>query len=339
MEYILHIGLPKTGSTSLQTALSENREALQRLGIVYPRIGSYSGSSYHNHKPLRNVLSGIAPRRNYMPDNWIDCFHAETAGADICVVSCEGFSTQPVAEAAASLFPPGRTRVVMYVREPVTYVASMYRQRITTTNTTMNLREFSETYRLPYWEAALQWGRAFGMGNVVIRLYDRDEDDWDIVSDFEKLLGLERDDAFPSREFELNPSIAGNLLFVKRMLNFFITQEDCPVNRYGIHHGLGKETRALTQLDRNFLGKIPVDQETADLIASRSKGDLDAIERSFGLHVKPRGKPIDAAPCPDRCYLASDFARILAAARERKGKLAPILERVAGIFVPKATRP
>ena len=339
MEYILHIGLPKTGSTSLQTALSENREALERLGIVYPRTGSFSGSGYHNHKSLRLVLSGMAPKQVYLPETWVESFHAETAGSDICVVSSQGFSDHPVPKAAACLFPKGKTRVLMYVREPVAYVASMYKQFVTITTMTKNLREFSETYPLPYRDVAQQWGSVFGMENVVIRQYHRDDDDWDIVSDFANFLGLKLSDAFPNREYELNPGIAGNLLFVKRIMNFFITPEDCPVNRYGFHFDVGKEARELTDLDRNFGGKIPVDQETADLIATRSKDDLETFQRQFGLHFSPRDKPIDAGPCPDLCNLANDFARILAKARERKGEIAPILEKVAGFFVSKATLP
>lgn len=339
MEYILHIGLPKTGSTSLQSAFHGNREALRRNGVAYPQTGYSSASPQPHHKSLLDVLNGIAPRQAYMPENWAVGFQTEIAGADICVVSCEGFSFLSDPEAVASFFPRGRTRVVMYVREPVAYVASVYKQNVKTSNMTKNLREFAETYSLPYFGVAEKWGRVFGRENVVIRQIDREADHPDIVADFAKLLGLELRDAFPCNEFELNPGIAGNLLFVKRILNFFITPDDCFINHNGFHYDLGTETRNLTNLHSSFRGSIPVDQETVDLIASRSRQDLDALESHFGLSIKPREKPVEASPCPDRERLADDFVLILAAARERKGNLAPLLERVAGMFATKATLP
>lgn len=339
MEYIVHIGLQKTGSTSLQAAFHDNREALRRNGVAYPLFGSTGASTQHHHKSLLDVLSGIAPRRAFLPDNWAECFHSETAGADFCVVSCEGFSFLPDPEVAASLFPRNRTRVLMYVREPVAYIASVYKQRVKTTNMAMRLREFAETYRLPYLDVAEKWGRVFGRENVVIRQIDREADHPDIVADFANLLGLELDHAFPSRKYELNPGIAGNLLFVKRILNFFITSEDCFINRNGFHIDLGTETRNLTNLHHSFCGKIPVDQETVDLIASRSRQDLETLERRFNLSVSSRGKPVEASPCPDRERLADDFSLILAGARKKKGNLAPLLERVAEMFAKRATLP
>lgn len=339
MEYIVHIGLPKTGSTSLQAACSNNRETLRRNGVAYPHIGCSGASTQLHHKSLLDVLSGVSARQAYLPDNWVEGFHAETAGADVCVVSCEGFSYLPDPEVTANFFPRRRTRVLMYVREPVEYVVSVYKQRVKTTNMTINFRNFAETYRLPYLVVSEKWGRVYGRENVVIRQIDRNADHPDIVADFANLLGLELDDAFPSRKYEMNPGIAGNLLFVKRILNFFITPEDCFINQNGYHIDLGTETRNLTKLHPGFSGKIPVDQETVDLIASRSRQDLETLERRFDLSVSSRGKPVEASPCPDRERLAEDFALILAGARERKGNLAPLLERVAGMFPTQATLP
>ena len=78
MDYALHIGFPETGSTSLQAALSENRQALLRHGVVYPETGITSKSKL-KHKGLHDVFRGIGPERVGMPMDWVERFGAETA--------------------------------------------------------------------------------------------------------------------------------------------------------------------------------------------------------------------------------------------------------------------
>lgn len=323
MEYVLHIGLPKTGTKSLQTALSENRQALLRHGVVYPVTG-LMGKRKIYHVGLHDVLSGLGPERVGMPKDWVERFKEETACADMCVLSCERFSSLAEPGAIASLMPRERTRVVMYVREPVAHVVSLYRNKVKVLNMTMSLRDFAESYRLPYLSVAERWAAAFGSDNVLIRRYGRDNGRWDIVSDFANLIGLDRESAFPSRRYELNPGISGNLFFVKRVLNCFISRQHCPY--------LWADMRELMYMDDRFRGPIPVDQEMVDLISHRSREILVGLERRFGLSVRPRENPIEAPPCPDHGKLAQDFERILASARERNGSLAMQLERMTNMF-------
>lgn len=196
---------------------------------------------------------------------------------------------------------------------------------------TMSLREFAESYRLPYLSVAERWAAVFGNDKVVIRKYDRDIERWDIVSDFANLIGLELDSAFPNHRYEMNPGIAGNLLFVKRLLNCFISRQHCLF--------LGSDMRELTYLDRRFRGPIPVDQETVDLISHHFREVFEGLEFRFGIPIRPREKPIEALPCPDRGKLAQDFALILAFARERNGALAMQLERMTNMFAMDAAIP
>lgn len=323
MQYIVHIGLPKTGSTSLQTALFENRETLLRRGVVYPETGlSRSPARKCKHGKLLRVLKRIACReKNGEITNWFERFHAETAGAEICILSNEQFGNLdafPNPEIITSLLPRERTRVVMYVREPVAYVSSLYQQQVRATRITMSLREFADSYRLPYFAVAERWSRVIGRENVVIRRYDHDCGNWDIVSDFANLNGLELDNAFQNHDYKLNPSIAGNCLFVKRVLNCFLSHAEAI--------SIKVETRGLAYLDRSFRGKIPVSQETVNLIADRSREILEALEIHYGIMVESRKKSVIAPPCPDLGNLRSDFANILAWARDGKGKMAPLLE-------------
>lgn len=57
-QFVIHIGLPKTGTTYLQHAFTRLRSALAAHGVVYPdRWGSLNG-----HFELRNVLEGDIPQ-------------------------------------------------------------------------------------------------------------------------------------------------------------------------------------------------------------------------------------------------------------------------------------
>lgn len=325
MKFLLHIGLPKTGSSSLQHALWDNRDILRRHGVVYPLTGIRNQRLNPKHKNLLEALLANLKHAR-MPEDWINRFHEETAGAAVCVLSDEGFSYFEKPEVVTSLIPRDRTRVVMYVREPVSYVSSRYRHDLTSSNMTMSLREFADSFRLPYLVVAERWGRVFGRENVEVRLIDFPSGKWDIVSDFWNLIGLETENIFPTNEYNMKPGIGGNLLFVKRVLNYFITDEE------GSGNYARRGFRAMDNLEPNFCGNIPVDQETVDLIASKSQEDLNVLARRFGLSVKPLEKPVEAPSWPDLCNLEKDFMRILAAARESKfEKLAPLLERLEAI--------
>lgn len=324
MEYILHIGSYKTGTSSLQKALSDNRESLQQHGVVFPKIGT---TKRHRHECLRMVVCGSTPESVGMPEDWTKRFRAETADADICVLSDELFA-EVDPEFFTTLIPRDRARIVMYVREPIAFIASWYQEILRNSNMTMSLRDFGESRRLPYLRVAKRWSRVYGKENLLLRRYGRDYGRWDIVSDFANVIGLKLEDAFPSLEgrvSELNPGMAGNLLFVKRLMNQFITFNEN-------NHHIKSDVEKLKYLNINFRGKIPVDQETVKIIANRSQIKLEGLDRLFGISIIPRDMPIEAPPCPDHDKLSHDFAHIQAWAHKRKSAMVPLLDRITGML-------
>ena len=325
MEYILHIGLPKTGSSSLQNVLVNNRNILRRHGVIYPKTGIPHLAK--KHEGLFWVMQGIDPVLVGMENDWVKRFHAETADADVCILSDECFWRLPDPEIFTTLVSRDRTRVVMYVREPVSHVVSMYRQKVKSSNMTKSLWDFVQSYKPSFFNAAKRWEAVFGSESVMIRPNDINCGRWDIVSDFANLIGVkELADTLPIHIHKMNLGIAGNLLFVKRVLNLFITLEE------GRNRAFRKEIRELEKLDPAFLGKIPVDQRTVDLILHQCQEYLEGIEKHYGVSIRLRQKPIIAPPCPDLGYLGRDFERIHGFAREKNGHFAQFLGRMAGVF-------
>lgn len=328
MEFVLHIGLPKTGSMSLQTAFFENREVLRQLGVVYPMTGlDPRKGTKPKHWLMRKALAGqdLGPAGIGMPEDWADRFRSETEGAETCVVSDQHFHRFSKPEIILPLFPRDRTRVVIYLREPVMHVASLYAHSVKIIHDrTMNLQEFARFICWSNAEILDRWIKIFGRENVVIRKYDRDSlRDGDIVADFAHLVRPGLEEVFSSEERISNASLAGNLLFTKRILNHFIEER----------HNLSifRELANLTGLDPRFRGRFFVDQETVDLIAKMFRKDCELVEKRFGLHIEPRDGMIEGTASPDLDNLSRD-SRLIRSNAKAGGNLAMIMDRSNEIF-------
>jgi hypothetical protein len=143
---ILHIGLSKTGSSSIQRVLAEQRPAMQALGVYYPRSPGWA-----NHALLPAALVND-PRIlwGFHPDRWegmtpaarVERFRMEWAEemgalpdwAERCVISAEqigGLLRQPdevqrLADMLAKYF--ATVKVVVYLRRQDQHIASAYSQ-------------------------------------------------------------------------------------------------------------------------------------------------------------------------------------------------------------------
>lgn len=325
-EYVLHIGMPKTGSRSLQLAFFENREILRRLGVVYSAAGiSIDKGPKAKHRKLMNVLAGLDPREIGMPENWAESFREETESAEICVFSDQHFYRFPNPEMLLPRFPRERTRVVIYLREPVSHVASRYAHCIKNIhNQTMNLLEFARFICWSNADILDRWIGTFGQENLVIRRFDRRSLlEEDIVKDFAHLVrpGLEK--VFSNRKYFANASLSGNLLFVKRVLNHFIEER----------HNLSiyRELEELAELDPKFRGSCFVDKEQVDMIASMFREDCEAVGKRCGTWITPRDEAIEGSFSPDGETLSRDCDLIRSNAEEG-GSLATLMDRLRGAF-------
>jgi len=150
--------------------------------------------------------------------------------------------------------------------------------------------------------------------------------DQDIVSDF-----FQTAFAVPPpvrRNFkDKNPSISGNLLFLKLFLNHVLSPEE--------NVSVVEEFSTLAHVDERFGGKMPVSAKEAKRITRAFADDRKRLKREFGIAFDAQRDGQVGYPVPDLATLQNDMRRILSASRERGFSLYEILKEKRELLFPQ----
>ncbi len=216
---VTHIGLPKSGSATIQTFFSGNEVALRALSIDYVPVGRVLQSkpdkdprqAHHNFaNELKDRQRLFNPSRGSVLDL------ASYAGGKrygTMVVSSEMFencSVEQVQRYRDSLsIAAQQCLIVMIVRDFVNTVPSSYAQKI---RCGINVYDFDEFFerriaeeRANYFRTAEKWAHNFGWENVRVRLLDSAHlINGDLIDDFLTTIGVDAGDprirSLPRRE-------------------------------------------------------------------------------------------------------------------------------------------
>ncbi|WP_417465771.1 hypothetical protein [Kordiimonas sp.] len=232
---ILHLGAPKTGTTSLQYYLSENREVLESAGVVYPERMIQGGQV----DPLHTHLVQMRTRRN--PEVAFDGARArlaalfEASGAHSLLLSNESLLGEPYHEDKPGFFPHHEkwigelarlfdgyeVQVIYFIRNFATFLPSYYVQYVRKGGT-KTLREFCDHVT----EDDLSWcplikGLQIAFGPDNVRIFEHAalrEHPAQEVRDVFGRYAPELPD-FCASSYNQNPSVGNNILAVYRLLN------------------------------------------------------------------------------------------------------------------------
>lgn len=201
---VLHIGMHKTGSTSIQHYLSRNRRLLRLLGVDYPESRGADGRPQPKHAALFDAISHEADFGRPHPvfgsaSAMVDALalRIERAGRPLAVISAEGLSG-PKPEFARALKPLGKrfdTTVVIFLRRPDLWVESFHRQMVMSRQVreTRPLREFIASpdilRHLDFGAILDGWIAAFGEAAMRRRVFAPESVDWRPVDVFLKAAG------------------------------------------------------------------------------------------------------------------------------------------------------
>jgi hypothetical protein len=195
---VLHIGLRKAGSSSIQSFLSANTEALKTQGVDYPTIGRL-GTTRTAHVNLVHDLTGSG---KFVADyGGLDALAARWRASDAStlILSSEIFETCSGEEAArlGDILRRGDEpfRIVLVMRPLGDLMASSYGQKVKYGAKTFDFDKFFERRilepRVDFLHTAQAWAVAFGWDSLRLRCLHPDHLlNGDLIDDFLDLAGV-----------------------------------------------------------------------------------------------------------------------------------------------------
>ena len=221
---IIHIGTPKTGTTSIQEYLALNRDEMQRLGFAYPRA-----PGQRTHETLAIAVAEVARTGSMTSlDLLRKNLEAEIAALSSTVHTVI-FSSEHLSAKIASDEDARRLRrfldswfesyrIVLYIRRQDERAVSGYSTLLRQGLNVESVLRHSKLRRLDYLPILERYGAAFGQDALAPRLFVRDAfKDGDLLTDFREVAGLPELPNMPPKA--LNPSFSAAAQEFMRRLN------------------------------------------------------------------------------------------------------------------------
>lgn len=175
----IHIGYHKTGTTSLQSLMNQNRQELFDLGVFYPAVkGDGSRDYYQKHLEFYIALKN-AHRNGSDISEPVDKITGQivASGAHVSMLSEESFSglDLPILDALTKFRLNFNVKIIAIVRRQDKFLQSFYQQSIKDFGEQRDFPVFlkeTKWHRL-YFDAALgHWADRFGPENMHVFSYD-----------------------------------------------------------------------------------------------------------------------------------------------------------------------
>ena len=232
----LHIGMPKTGTSSLQLFLVQNQEALAKQGFAYPMMpGRYFAVS-----PNRNAhfLAGKIKdaqghedldQTEQIKKQSFELLDRTFWNTDNVILSDEAIwntykSDDPECLRSIRTFCEERDialKLIVYLRRQDYYLESYWKQQILKRGVNWSwermIKKTPKYIVLDYYKHLEVLAKEVGRENIMVQLYY--EECFDLCSDFLRVAGIKLTDEFEPLQEKINLSLNNNYAQIKRILN------------------------------------------------------------------------------------------------------------------------
>lgn len=205
-ELIIHIGVPKTGTTAVQGYLYQNRARLAELGIYYPEtfLDGFPLQDQWAHHLHAHKWGGWLDRQKFQtsPDAAWQALRDEiSAKPGRYIISSERFADlfptprgRDVLDFISNLFSDVQIRFIAYVRRQDVLAESFLKQAVKVNIQQKTLEQYLSDLP-PFLDYDLMFSTLadyVGWENVIVRLYERSKlVEQDAAKDFLHTLGIE----------------------------------------------------------------------------------------------------------------------------------------------------
>lgn len=316
MRVVIHIGTNKTGTSALQRYLGNNPHILRGEGLIYPLTGRRE-PDYPAHHAMAEELHNF-PHRAYHIVSQLE-EEAANEQADGVFLSSEVFHTINPLPLVQTLQEAGhQVEAVCVLRNHIDYFASWYRETVKAEISTFDFANFAYLINKPYSPFLKHWLNAVGEGNLAVYRFEQRQYSAGAFTNpvFDSI--LDHHDKFPQE----NPSITGNLLLFKRVLNNFIIRETSEL--------LIPEIETLASFEQRFLGNMFIAPDLCDMIDKAYAGDAQAVHEYFEVDLFSRTDHRVGQLVPDFRNLAQDRNFLIQCSLENNFEFGRLLSQYTG---------
>lgn len=229
----VHIGLPKTGTTAIQSYLYENRHALAETGLYYPEthLENFRIDEQSAHHLLAHKWNGWLDKKKFTttPDEAWDMLAAEIAARPgRYIISSERFadllplgSGKDLMKFIRDKLAPAQIKIIGYVRRQDKLAESFLKQIVKVEIFKGTKQSYLATPPafLDFMATFSNAAEVIGWENIIVRLYERKYlKNGDAVSDFLEALSIDRAVEPAKDAFSTNASISTLATFMNMKL-------------------------------------------------------------------------------------------------------------------------
>lgn len=238
----LHIGMPKTGTSSLQVFLMQNEEALAQYGVAYPMMpGRYPmiSPSRNAHFLIGKLTDEQGREDPAQTENMIkksfELLDQTFKKADKVILSDEAIwnvykPDKPDCLRLIRTFCEERNieiKLIVYLRRQDYYLESYWKQQIRKRGVTWTwkkmVKKTPKYIVLNYYEHLKELAEEIGRKNMIVQSYH--EENFDLCVEFLHLLGIRHTEIFQPLETKANLSLNNNYAEIKRILNRILSED------------------------------------------------------------------------------------------------------------------
>lgn len=191
----LHIGTNKTGTTSIQKYLFDNRVLLKKNGILYPFSGLIGEAHYALSSTLGFSNSDISSKWKADFEGLRKQFNKEVTKSNVSkiIVSSENFMLNSHVQPVRDFFDGYDVKVIVYLRRHDEWWESAYTQALKMKSMPpwprgvmgfINYHQQKNPYFGSYRVLLDRWASVFGKENIIVRPFERQQNKPNLIIDF-----------------------------------------------------------------------------------------------------------------------------------------------------------